>query len=198
MSPHWSPSGHLGRGRGAARVPSRHVRRGGRDARSEALGLLADQVDLLRLQDFEAIGAAMAADQATELPELLADEGLRHTLQSANRDHVMTLLPSLPADPWVPPEMPTASPEVVRTLARRSARLSVVLQLFRIGSRFLRTRFGLELVDGVRDLVDARAGGRPVALGLGRDQRAPGPRHPRRALARLAETFGDRVLGPPG
>jgi hypothetical protein len=40
---------------------------------------------------------------------------------------------------------------MVRTLARRGASLSTVLGLFRTGARFLRTRLGLELLDGVAD-----------------------------------------------
>jgi hypothetical protein len=119
--------------------------------RSDALRYLAERVEPLRRADVDAIAVAMADEQEPGAGDLLHDEAVRQVLEAANRDHVLTLLRALTADPWVTPELPAASVDIVRTLARRGAPLSSVLGLFRTGARFLRTRFGLELLDGVPD-----------------------------------------------
>lgn len=121
-------------------------------ARAEALRLLSERAATLTTQHFDAIAAAMAAEQdGVDAGGLLADEGLRRNLVDANRDQVIAVTRALADEEWARPELTTASVEVVRTLARRGAQLSVVLRLFRTGTRFLRARFGLVLLDDVAD-----------------------------------------------
>lgn len=121
-------------------------------ARADALSLLGERAAHLTTQHFDAIAAAMAVEQdSVDAGGLLADEGLRRNLVAANRDQVIAVTQALASEQWATPELTTASIEVVRTLARRGAQLSAVLRLFRTGTRFLRARFGLVLLDDIAD-----------------------------------------------
>lgn len=83
----------------------------------------------------EALTRAIDDQVVVEMTEFRADAGVRRELDASTREALRSFVTLLSRNPDDTPQLPPASLELARTLARRGHDVGVVLRLYRIGQR---------------------------------------------------------------